>query len=95
MSSKSTRVRLAGRYQGWLAPFVLRFDAVAGRYWRAFTLEGRTWNDPRSYTPEEAQKLVRIRAWCPLSSGETGTDFRPLRRFFEVELDRRGEELLR
>ena len=93
--ARRPHARFKGRYQGALAPFWLRFDAVADRYWRCFQLPRRTWNEPRSWTAEQVEQLVRLGVWLPIASASPGEDRRPLIRSFEAWFAARGETLER
>lgn len=85
--------RLKGRYQGLLAPFWLRFDAIADRYWRCFQLPERTWNEPRSWTREQVTHLVALGVWLPIPSADPGHDRRATFRFLQAWFADRGETL--
>lgn len=86
---------LAGRYQAWLAPFSLRWDRAACRYWRYFDMGDRVWTDPKSWSIEEVTALLKVQAWRPIAPGSDGMDYRPMRRLLEAALERNGEELVR
>jgi hypothetical protein len=83
--------RLAGRFQGWLCAFDLVRAPGEGRvYRRRFepVPGGRVWWDPKTYTREAVDALIRAKAWQPIE-GE-GQDHRPTLRPFAALLTPEG-----